>query len=82
MTTSRSQRGGSSSQAATIFPALKSADGEATGIAATEPVEAAELERRLARRIAEETARLMRQLDEIEDRLDLVERALKRPRGR
>jgi hypothetical protein len=44
-------------------------------------VEADELEQRLARRIAEETARLMRELDEIEDRFDLVERALRKPRG-
>lgn len=45
------------------------------------PVEADELEQRLARRMAEETAWLMRELNEIDDRLDLAERALREPRG-
>jgi uncharacterized protein Yka (UPF0111/DUF47 family) len=52
------------------------------GTTVAKPVEADELEQRLGRRIAEETARLMRELDEIEDRLDLVERALRKPRGK
>jgi len=52
------------------------------GTAVAKPVEADELEQRLARRIAEETARIMRELDEIEHRLDLVERALRKPRGK
>jgi hypothetical protein len=67
-------------------PDLRAVDpsgGEGIGCGTTvaKPVEADELEQRLARRMAEETAWLMRELDEIEDRLDLAERALRKPRG-
>jgi len=56
-------------------------EGIGCGTTVAKPVEADELEQRLARRMAEETAWLMRELNEIDDRLDLAERALREPRG-
>ena len=42
------------------------------------PVDAYEVDDRTAQLIAEETARLLRDLTEIEDRLELVERSIRR----
>ena len=48
--------------------------------ASGKPVRAYEVEDQIALAVAEKTARLLRELDEIEDRLELVERAVRRSR--